>query len=52
MHLWDVPIDDELVKNAQAEISEILEKNLNASQLSLKLYDKYLILLREKQRID
>ena len=29
MHLWDVPIDDELVRKAKGEIAEIIEQNLN-----------------------
>jgi hypothetical protein len=32
MHLWEVPILDELVTNAQSEIAEILEANLNTAE--------------------
>lgn len=52
MHLWDVPIEDDLVKNAQGEIQEILEKNLNTAEQALHVYDNYLFILKEKPRIE
>ena len=52
MHLWDVPIDDELVRNAQSEIQEILEHNLNAAEQALHVYDNYLFILKEKARVE
>ncbi len=52
MHLWDVPIDDELVRNAQSEIQEILENNLNAAEQALHVYDNFLFILKEKARIE
>lgn len=52
MHLWDVPIEDDLVRNAKNEIQEILDKNLDTAELALHVYDKYLFILKEKPRID
>lgn len=52
MHLWDVAIEDDLVKNALSEITEILEKNLNVADSALRIYDEYLFILKEKQRIE
>ena len=52
MHLWDVSNEDELVKNAKAEIMEILEHNLNAAEMALGVYDDYLFLLKERPRIE
>lgn len=52
MHLWDVSNEDELVKNAKAEIMSILEHNLNAAEMALRVYDEYLFLLKERPRIE
>ncbi len=52
MHLWEVLIEDDLVRNAQNEIHEILEKNIDTVEEALKVYDKYLFILKEKARIE
>lgn len=52
MHLWDVPIDDELVRKAKSEISEIIEQNLNCVNQAVHVYDQYLFILKEKARIE
>ena len=51
MHLWDVQIDDELVSNAKAKISEILSENLEVIKLALYVYDDYFFILKEIERI-
>lgn len=52
LHLWHVPEEDELVKNAKQEISEILDKNMSVVEKALHVYDEYLFILKEKQRVD
>lgn len=52
MHLWEVQIEDDLVRNAQNEIHEILEKNVDIAEEALKVYDDYLFILKEKARIE
>ena len=52
MHLWEVQIVDDLVKKAKNEISETFEKNLYVVELALHVYDDYLFLLKEKQKVD
>ena len=52
MHLWDVPIEDDLVRNAQNEIHEILENNIDVVEEALRVYDDYLFILKEKARIE
>lgn len=52
MHLWEVLIEDDLVRNAQNEFHEILEKNIDTVEEALKVYDKYLFILKEKARIE
>jgi hypothetical protein len=47
MHLWFVPTDDEIVKNALAEIDDIIEKNINVVEKVLGLYDDIYILKEE-----
>lgn len=51
MHLWHVPPEDDIVKNALREIEEILEGNNNAAQKALSVYDDYLFILREEERV-
>ena len=51
MHLWHVPPEDDIVKNALREIEEILEGNNNAAQKALSVYDDYLFILREEDRV-
>ena len=52
MHLWDVHVEDDLVRNAQNEIHEILEKNIDAVEEALHVYDNFLFILKEKARIE
>ena len=52
MHLWDVKIDDELVIKAKEKISETLKENLETVKLAVNIYDDYLFILKEKERID
>jgi len=51
-HLWDVQYDDELVINSKAKISETLSENLKIVELALEVYDDYLFILKEKDRIE
>jgi hypothetical protein len=52
MHLWDVKIDDELVTKAKEQISQTLKDNLDTVKLAVKVYDDFLFILREKERIE
>ena len=52
LHLWHVPEDDELVRNAKIEIMEILQKNMAAVEKALHVYDDYLFILKERQRVE
>lgn len=52
MHLWDVKIDDELVLKAKDTISETLKENLETVKLAVNIYDDYLFILKEKERIE
>ena len=48
LHLWHVPEEDELVRNAKDEIKEILQKNMSVVEKALHVYDDYLFILKEK----
>lgn len=52
MHLWDVKIDDELVIKAKDQISQTLKDNLDTVKLAVNIYDDYLFILKEKDRIE
>lgn len=52
MHLWDVSVEDDIVKKAENEIDEILEVNLNIAEKSLGVYDEFAFLLKEKPRVE
>jgi hypothetical protein len=52
MHLWDVQIDDKLVTDAKYEISETLRENIDVIDLALEVYNDYLFILKEKERIE
>lgn len=52
LHLWHVPEDDELVTGAKQEIAEILEGNMVVVEKALHVYDEYLFILKERQRVD
>ena len=51
MHLWDIQVDDELVSKAKAKISQTLDENLKVVQKAVNVYDEYLWILQEKQRV-
>ena len=52
MHLWDVKIEDELVIKAKEQISQTLKDNLDTVKLAVNIYDDYLFILKEKERIE
>jgi regulator of sirC expression with transglutaminase-like and TPR domain len=52
MHLWDVQREDELVSKSKAKISETLKENLDVVSLARNVYDEYLFILQEKDRIE
>ena len=52
MHLWDVGTEDEIVHKAKSQISETLHENLEVVKLATNVYDNYLFLLQEKDRIE
>ena len=52
MHLWDVQIDDEIVIKAKEKISETLRENLEVVSLAANVYDEFLFILRERERIE
>jgi len=51
MHLWDIQVDDELVSKAKSKISQTLDENLKIVQKAVNVYDEYLWILQEKQRV-
>ena len=50
-HLWEIRQDDEMVVNAKAEISQILLENLQIAAKSVNVYDQYLFLLKEPEKV-
>ena len=52
MHLWDVQIDDEIVIKAKEKISETLRENLEVVSLAANVYDEFLFILKERERIE
>lgn len=52
LHLWDVPADDDIVKNAVKEIEDILDGNLSAAEQALHVYDEYLFIFKEKSKVE
>jgi len=51
-HLWYISADDEIVKNAEATIKTIVDENLQATAKCINIYDEFLFLLKEEERID
>lgn len=51
MHLWDVGIEDEIVGKAKAIISETIAENLEIVATAVHVYDDYLWILTEKERV-
>ena len=41
MHLWEVPTEDEIAKNAEFKIEEILTGNLNAIEKSVDVFQDF-----------
>lgn len=52
LHLWHVPEDDELVRIAKQDISDILDKNMVIVEKALHVYDDYLFILKERTKVD
>lgn len=52
LYLWEVKPDDELVINAKAKISETIRDNLETVKLATNIYDEYLFILSERERIE
>jgi hypothetical protein len=44
--------DDEIVVKAKAQIAQTVRENLEMVKLAVKVYDDYLFILQEKERID
>jgi hypothetical protein len=51
-HLWYISADDEIVKNAEHTIKTIVDENLQATAKCINVYDEFLFLLQEDQRIE
>lgn len=51
MHLWDVSVEDEIVEKAKNTISSIISENLAIVETSVHVYDDYLWILTEKDRV-
>lgn len=52
MHLWEVKVKDNLVKDATEKIKKTLSDNLEVVEMAIKVYDKYLFILKERERIE
>lgn len=50
-HLWEIRQDDEIVVNAKTEISQILVENLQIAQQAVRVYDEYLFILQEPEKV-
>lgn len=51
-HLWYISADDEIIKNAETIIKNIVDENLQATAKCINVYDEFLFLLQEDQRIE
>lgn len=51
-HLWYISTEDEIVKNAEHIIKQIVDENLQATAKCINVYDEFLFLLQEDQKID
>jgi hypothetical protein len=51
MHLWTVPDDDEVAEDAKRTVSVIIEENRKVVYECLKVYDDYMWILTEKDRV-
>ena len=45
--LWDIQEEDQMIINAENEIEQILDENLNATKQCVDVYDEFLFLLHE-----
>lgn len=52
MALWDVPANDEIVDRAKSKISETVAENLEVVEEALHIYDEFVFILNEKERIE
>ena len=52
MHLWEVPIEDDIVKNAESKIEDILVGNIDAAEKAVNVYDEYLFILTEDKKVE
>lgn len=50
-HLWMIDPHDEIVKKAENEIGEILLENLSIAAKAVNVYDDYLFILKEPERV-
>lgn len=50
-HLWDIEKKDEIVIKAKDEIKKILDENLEITKKTLNIYDNFVFLLREGEKI-
>lgn len=44
-HLWYISPDDEMIKNAEHTIKQIIDENLQATAKCVNVYDEFLFLL-------
>lgn len=51
-HLWYISADDEIIKTAEHIIKNIVDENLQATAKCINVYDEFLFLLQEDQRIE
>ena len=49
--LWEVPLEDEVVKQAISKVEKVIEENLNVVEKVLNIYDSYVYLLKEKVKV-
>jgi len=46
--LWFIDMKDEIIKNAEAEVRQIVDENLQATAQCINIYDEFLFLLGEE----
>lgn len=51
MHLWTVPDDDEVAEDAKRTVSVIIEENRKVVEQALHVYDDYMWILTEGDRV-
>ena len=50
-HLWMIDPKDDIVKKAENEVNEILLENLTIAAKAVNVYDDYLFILKEPERV-